>query len=399
MTKKNIVYLDIYTNVATNLFKSLKSLSKNDYDLKFVGPKAEKFYWSKVKPLEGTTGVWERGHYIRRLNNFIKSTKPDLVHISFELRMFGNLKSSLRFPLLLFLLKKKTKIIVTLHNIFIHRPDFKTWELIDDIPFNVPDIILSALIRFYLRLICKFSNKIVVLTKGFRDGLIEYYGIDPGKIAIIPYGISKVPSFPTQKTSKIIKKLESKRIILFFGIITTRKDYLRAISAFHKVAEQLPNHVLVFAGKTVGGFENYELKCKELIKKLDLENRVIFTGFLEDFEVHEMFKMAESTLCIYKSSSNWPESITYSQKYGKPTIVTKIDSFCEILNENDAIFVDPNNTEELSEAIFRLANDEKLRQQLGIKFKELAEENTWNKIAEKLWKTYDELLAAKTNTS
>ena len=119
---------------------------------------------------------------------------------------------------------------------------------------------------------------------------------------------------------------------------------------------------------------------------------MLFTGFLNDSDLRKLFELSETTLYLYKESSNWPEGITYSQKYEKPTIVTKIESFSEILRPQDAIFIESGNEAALGKAIYELATNNDLRSRLGKSIKETGLKLTWTKTTSQIIQTYDKVL-------
>ena len=56
-----------------------------------------------------------------------------------------------------------------------------------------------------------------------------------------------------------------------------------------------------------------------------------------------------------------------------------------------ALLVDPENVEELAEALLRLASDDVLREQLVSRGKERARVFSWERALESTWAVYDEI--------
>lgn len=103
------------------------------------------------------------------------------------------------------------------------------------------------------------------------------------KKEIINYGIAKPPQ-KKEKLKKIFSKrfpiLNDKKIILFLSRVDNKKGIDLLIEAFGEIHENHPKLFLVIAGPYS---QNNKLvfRLKKIIKKYNIENKVIFTGMLE----------------------------------------------------------------------------------------------------------------------
>ena len=115
-------------------------------------------------------------------------------------------------------------------------------------------------------------------------GVNEYeeFGIDKGKIALIP------PPFDTEAFSKLPPyglfcsryNVEDKRIILFLGRINWIKGIDFLVESFSELAQSRSDAILVIVGPDDG----FKPTLDKLIGDLDLSDRVLFTGFLDGEE-------------------------------------------------------------------------------------------------------------------
>jgi len=393
---KKIFYADRFVRYSAIIFECLQQIvSRNkDYEIIFLGPDDKNIHFLSNQKISNARKVWTPGHYVRKMYKYIKNQKPDLIHFSFELRTFGSLKSAIRFPLLLFLISRtRTKIVVILHNILIFKKNSE-WVIFEDLPFKIPKFLIIILVRIFIKTICKFSNKIVVLTQANKLGLIEFYGINKEKIEIIPVGYSSVEKpINLQKKEKFLRQFNDKKIILCFGNITPRKGLENIIKAFKKINEKLPNHILVIAGMATPGFEYYGNMLHQLSKTLNLEEKIFFTGFIDNDEVEMLFDMAEITLYVYCLSIVGSGALIFAIEHGKPAIVSRTETFKEALRENDALFVDPENQIQLSNAILELSTNENLRNQLQQNMKTIVATRSWNEVAHEFYNLYEKILA------
>jgi len=297
--------------------------------------------------------------------------------------------------LILFLKRANLKIITELHGIFIFHHDGK-WK-IQELPYNLPDFIVKIFIKIFFKMIGKLSDKIIIHTKSGKIGLRDYFGIKDRKILVLPLAISKNIEPNPQKFKDMELLFKNRKIILSFGNISSRKGLEYAIKALNLIKNELPNHCLVIAGRSVREYQNYENMLHELVEKLQLQEKIIFMGFLDEDELNSLFKISEIVLYPYLPSSAASIGIIHSMYHQKPIIVSNIDTFNEIFKKNEAVFVEPKNEREIANAIILLANDPILRKSLQEKMEKISIDYSWEKIADRLIGLYEEIYS-KTKT-
>lgn len=395
MSARKIFFIERFAPYSVELFENLKKFldTNNDYDLYFIGPDENFPQKMSYRSINNAKKIWSYKHYVRKLSKYFNEQKPDLVHFIFEPRTFGTFLSAIKFPFLLFLIKSKTITIITLRNIFIFRSGTK-WMLPDYIPINLPRIILTILIKQFIKNVCKYSSRVIVDTHESKLGLIEYFGIKERKIEVIPVlaASAQLKSLDLKKKEKFEGLFHGKKIILCFGVISSRKGQEEAIKAFDFISNELSNFILIIAGSSTEGFQWYEKKIRKLVKEKNLQNKVFFTGFIDDDEIEILFSMANMSLFIYQQTSASASALSYAIKHNVPSIVSNIPTFTEVLKEKNAIFIKPTNEKQLANAIKKLALDSELRDEIKREMKNIENDFTWEKIALKHYDIYRKLL-------
>ncbi len=390
-----IFFIDRFVTYSVNTFKSLQKLvsKENKIQITFVGPDEKNAHWLSYHSVDNSVKVWSYGNYLRRLHNYIKKSKPNIVHFSFELRTYGPLLTVIKFPVLLLLIKlTNTKIIVSLHNIMIFKENGK-WKILQDVPLKIPRFMLKIMIRVFVRLICALSDKIIVGTRISKLGLVEFFGINKEKIEIIPLGIGTEDLTKNENLEyEFRKKFKGKKILLCFGNISPRKGQEIVIKAFKRFAEKIPDYMLVIAGRSTSGFESYEKKLHQLVKKLSLENRIFFTGFVSDEEIEVLFKMCEIAIFVYKPMPGTSHALTFAIKHNKPVIVSNIDVFKEILG-NVGLFVEPDNETQLSDVMEKAITDKNSIYEFQQQMKNIAKNFSWDISAKNHLRVYNEVVS------
>ena len=394
--KKKIFFIDGLINISaaqTFLFLQKIISDKKDFELFFISSKNDEAKWPYTQKPHNLIRIWDSVSYVRNLFSFLKNNKPSVIHFFFELRTFGTLKSAIKFPFLLILLKTiNTKIILTMYNPFIFRKE-NSWQVIDNIPFNIPTFIMKVLIHLYVKSICGSSHKIIVENNIVKSGLVEYFDITSDKIIVINHAVPQDKRvILTTAREKYHDKFSNKKIILCFGVISPRKGQSNAIRAFKIIEDKLPNHILVIAGRRTPEFQLYEKSLLNTIAELNLQKKVFFLGEIGEEEVNVLFEISDIALFPYHPAIYGSGAFSFALQYEKPSIVTSIDTFKEILGDDGGIFVDPNDDEQLAEAIFKLSTDFKLREEIMDNMKTISKSRSCDIVASKHFEIYKQIL-------
>lgn len=144
--------------------------------------------------------------------------------------------------------------------------------------------------------------------------------------------------------------------IFHAGSLTEQKDgVLGMLVAFGIASKSLPSSVkFILTGYLDKAKAANEIK--EIIKKYDIEERVIFTGYLSDDELKKY--LSEASLVIINKYNTQQNQYCFSTKLGeylaagKPVIITNVGEAMNWLkNQETAYVVDPENKQQLAEAI------------------------------------------------
>ena len=390
-----IFYIDRFTYYTTQIFADLQKIisNNNNYEILFVGPqKNNDKSWLSENTIKGEKRVWKYGHYIRNLYNFIKKEQPDIVHISFEWRMFGPRIATLKLPLLFLLLRifTKTKIILSLHPATLSK-DHSKWIIMKEVlPPKIPRFFFNSFVKFFIKSLCNLSHKIIADTFLQKSGLTEFYKINPEKIHVAPliFPASNV-QINIEKKKKFTSQFNNKKIILCFGVISPRKSIHTIIKAFANISDDIQDYVLVISGMTTDDYKPYEKMLKNLVTQHNLENRVFFTGYVDDEETEILFDLAVIALYVYYPSADAGGSVFYAIYHKVPCIVSTGGYFDELFTKEDALFVEYDNESHISKAILELSINDDLKSKIQQKMTNFAKKISTESTAAKYFKIYE----------
>ena len=149
------------------------------------------------------------------------------------------------------------------------------------------------------------------------------------------------------------------------------------------------NNKIVIVGKKDKAYD----EIFDIIKNYDLQNRVVFTGFVPDKDLVLLYNAA--TLFVYPSLyEGFGLPLLEAMSCGTPVITSNLSSLPEVVG-NAAITVNPYDFEELAKKIDKVLSDKELQKILIKKGVNRAKEFTWEKTALETIKVYEKVLNTK----
>lgn len=230
----------------------------------------------------------------------------------------------------------------------------------------------------------KFAYKIIVPSEFTKGELMEIYKIPHWKIHVTHLGFNEIKynlkNTGDEEVKSVLRSYQIKKpYFLFVGRLEEKKNILNLIKAFDLFIKKTGlNHQLVLAGMPGFGF----LKFEELIKKLNLKDRVIITGFVKDENIPILYKNSKA-LILPSYYEGFGIPILEAFACGVPVIGSRSASIPEVANDS-AILIDPKNVKELSHALQVVLNDltRKVLIEKGLK---RVREFSWERMAQKTW--------------
>jgi phosphatidyl-myo-inositol dimannoside synthase len=137
------------------------------------------------------------------------------------------------------------------------------------------------------------------------------------------------------------------------------KGYGRLIKTFSKVYESYDQARLVIAGRG-----NYVSELKKIAVDLKLEDRICFTGSIEEKDMASIYNCCSVFSLVTESGEGKGEGIPLTPleaiACGKPIIVGNQDGSAEAVIDENGWVVDPNDLENQSKLIMDLIEDPEL---------------------------------------
>lgn len=246
-----------------------------------------------------------------------------------------------------------------------------------DTQLNIPSNPIKRFIKkVYLNFIFKYAY-------GFPGGtrqkeLFRYYGMDKGKINIMPMTVdiewfsdkSKILKKDKENIKKRLK-INNKIIMLFIGRLVKVKNLELLLDAFKEIDNKDNKNALVIVGDGEKA-DKLKTKCKS-----ESISNVYFEGSKQVEEVVEYYAIADVfILPSYKEP--WGLVINEALACGLPVIVSdSVGAVDDLVKHNGNGFIFKNNNlEQIIKYMNIILSDENVRKGMGEKSKNII--STWN---------------------
>lgn len=222
-----------------------------------------------------------------------------------------------------------------------------------------------------------FSGKKLFLEEGFPEELIE----------VIPNGID-FNRFSKGNKDKILKEfnLKNKFVFAMVSRLVEGKNHPELIQVFNKLTEKRRNLVLLIIG---AGPEMDKLK--QLVKELDLNTKVIFTGNRKD--IPDFLAAVDIYLFPSRFPEGWPNAVGEAMAAGVPVITYQIGDVKQIIKSGYNGIITDNNMKSFYNATIELMKSKNKMNLLGTNAQRTIGENySVDKMVKNYQKLYFRLL-------
>lgn len=353
---------DLTTALNTHTGPECWALAMNDRPEGYDYPREVRFEISQNEPAD-----------YRLAADYLNIKSPDAVSLQHEYGIYGgesgsyiiNLLKNLRMP-----------VVSTLHTV-LQEPTRDQ--------------------RKVLLTIAELSSRLVVMSKKSRELLMSVYGVPEEKIRFVHHGI---PDMPFVKTSVYKKRfgVQSKKVILTFGLLSPNKGIEVMIKALPAIVEKNPDAVYIVVGAThphvkLHSGEEYRQGLERLARKLGVEKNIIFYNrFVEFSELCDFLGATDVYVTPYLHAAQAVSgTLAYAMGAGKPVVSTPYWYAEEMLADERGVLVGFNDSTALSESINRLLADDKLRGKIVKKAWDFSRGALWKNVAAEYLSIFDEI--------
>lgn len=353
-----------------NLLIELLNIDRrNNYSIFWAGDNYENYKKenSKIIFTSKKHGAFYENYYYP---NFIEENNIDLHHIPQNGIGLNKLYTS--------------PVITTIHDL---------------IPYILPETVGKGYLERFLRdmpLIINNSKAILTVSEYSKKDILKFFpSVNENKIFVTPLAAnSSYKPIDKNFCREFIKNKYNIDcpFILYIGGFSTRKNVKELIIAFNKIHKSLKkDYKLVLCGS----IRDEGIKLQNLCKELFIDDKVIFTDFVEDNDLPLFYNATD--LFIYPSLyEGFGLPPLEAMSCSTPVITSNLTSIPEVTNDC-AVLINPFNKDELAESIINLLNCPDLLKEYGEKGYRRSLEFTWRNTAISTLNAYETILKNKDN--
>ncbi len=249
----------------------------------------------------------------------------------------------------------------------------------------------------------KNSKRIITISKATKDEIEKTFKVDTKKIDLIYHGVDHDKfNILVKGKSEEIEAFKKKHgisldYLLYVGAWKSHKNLLGLIEAYKQYLKKNDKFIHLVL---VGGIDKKEpevmAKIKEinesLYSKFNIQNSIITTGSIDVRSEELPIAYAGAIAYVIPSfveGFGWPP--LEAMACGTPVISANISSMPEILGDG-AYYFDPSKIEEITQALGKIIEDHKLREELIKKGLDQVKKYNWDETAKETLNVYKSAL-------
>jgi len=318
--------------------------------------------------------------YYAKLMHYAATCEPKIFHILWNNRFqfFDRTLLMLYYKLL------GKHVVMTTHNVNQRRRDGS------DTRWN----------RLTLQIQYRLADRIFVHTEKMKAELVSDFGVPPGRVTVIPFGINNaVPhtSLTEDEAKRRIGVRQDEKTILFFGRIDPYKGLEYLVDAFKQLTSRdNQSYRLVIAGKPEEAAEEYFRAIREDIRAHAHSDKVVLHAYhIPDEETEVHFKAADVLVLPYRGI--YQSGVLFlAHSFGLPVVAADGGSLKDDIVEGQTGFIfKSGESEALTAAIERyFASDlyADLSRKRGAIIQYANQKHSWDVVGQETMKAYARLL-------
>lgn len=246
--------------------------------------------------------------------------------------------------------------------------------------------------KFLVPRIVQKCKKVITVSRQEKDRILKRFNISTEHVQAIHNGVGE--EFQPVTDEKLLQEVRTayqlpSQFVLFLGNKDPKKNMKGVLEAFGRFAEKQADIPLVVTAIK-------EDVMQELLQELgreELMDRIILPGFAPFEWLPALYTL--STVYMYPSlREGFGLPILEAFGCGTAVITSNTSSMPEVAGEA-AVLVDPENLDDMTEAIGRLMADETLREQKVQQGFERVKAFSWEKMAREVLHIYEIVLTPK----
>lgn len=277
-----------------------------------------------------------------------------------------------------FIYKVKSKLVVTIHDLFFYK----------NYAFNKKMILRNFCGRYFNRSFISKADAIVTISEFSRQEIVRTFNVDTDKVRVIHCATKSPPKIESEHYKKVLHEKYgiSGNYILFVSTIEPRKNLLSLVKAY----EILRSRYLVKCGLVVVGKKGWDYKTVlDYIDRSPYRDSIKLVGFVPSKDLSLFYWNA--SLFVYPSlMEGFGIPPLEAMAHGCPTLTSNTSSLPEVVGDPRMMFT-PNNINEIAQKCLEILTDPDARSANIRTGAKNVKRFSWEKSAKQLIELYNSL--------
>lgn len=252
--------------------------------------------------------------------------------------------------------------------------------------------------------VVQIADRIIAATSAEESQLVELYGADERKIAIIPPGVdlARFQPIPQDEARRRVGIPCGDHNILFAGRIEPLKGIDTLLRAISILQERHPAAVDNTCVAIIGGdpwaddLDAEMARLQALRHDLGIHDLVTFLG-AKDQDVLPAYYAAAEMVVMPSHYESFGMVALEAMAMGTPVIASEVGGLAHLIQHGvNGFHVPSRDPEALAARILHLLQDKELRARLGTQARRYAQDFAWETIAQRMLDVYDEVSREQT---
>ena len=243
----------------------------------------------------------------------------------------------------------KGKFIVTIHDLILTKYPTQRATTLGPIIYKIKHFGYQTIIKSAI----KRAKAVIAVSKYTKEEIEEHFSVVSKKIFVTHEGVDPLV-IDKQDSQKVLQKYKiDKPYIVYVGNVYPHKNIEGLINAYQIILRDHPDLKVVLVGKHDYFFQ----QIKDLVEEKNLENNIIFTGFVDDIDLPHIYKQAR-LYCFPSFCEGFGLPALEALYSGIPVVASDNSCLPEVLGKA-AVYFNPNNITEMANKIkYVLENNE-----------------------------------------
>ena len=232
------------------------------------------------------------------------------------------------------------------------------------------------------------AEKIITVSEFSKKDISKFIKYPEEQIEIIPPAVDHHLYYPS-RNKKCLSKYgigEGEKVILYVGAEEPRKNVQFLVNSFSKLKNRIPQVKLLKVGTP--NYIGVREKLLKQIEALNLQKDVIFTGYVSESELAEIYNAVDLFVfpSLYEGFGIPPLE---AMACGTPVITSNTSSLPEVVGDA-SIVVDPYDINKFAEEMYEVLTNDDLKKEMIGKGLKRSKMFSWDNSAKKTLKVYKE---------